>query len=98
MSRLGKKPIPVSDKVKVSIQGSLVSVTGPLGQLSRTLPEGLTGPLRKRGFGLGPSGRQHAAAVSAWDVPKTAFKYGGRVLDRVHKRIEDRRRGVSRDD
>ncbi|MBK8574397.1 MAG: 50S ribosomal protein L6 [Elusimicrobia bacterium] len=47
MSRLGKKPIPVSDKVKVSIQGPLVSVTGPLGQLSRTLPEGLTAHLDK---------------------------------------------------
>lgn len=42
MSRLGKKPIPVPEKVKVSIQGPLVSVAGPLGQLSRTLPEGLT--------------------------------------------------------
>lgn len=42
MSRLGKNPIPLSEKVKVSIQGGLVSVTGPLGQLSRTLPEGLT--------------------------------------------------------
>jgi large subunit ribosomal protein L6 len=42
MSRLGRKPIPVSDKVKVSIQGPVVSVTGPLGQLSRTLPDGLT--------------------------------------------------------
>jgi large subunit ribosomal protein L6 len=42
MSRLGKNPIPLSAKVNVSIQGSLVNVTGPLGQLSRTLPEGLT--------------------------------------------------------
>jgi ribosomal protein S8 len=46
MSRLGKKPIPVSDKVKVSIQGPLVSVTGPLGQLSRA-SRGPYGPLRK---------------------------------------------------
>lgn len=42
MSRLGIKPIPVPEKVKVTVQGPLVSVTGPLGQLSRTFPEGLT--------------------------------------------------------
>jgi large subunit ribosomal protein L6 len=42
MSRLGKKPIAVPEKVKVTIQGPLVSVTGPLGVLSRTFPDGLT--------------------------------------------------------
>lgn len=42
MSRLGKKSIPLSDKVKVSVQGSTVNVTGPLGQLTRSLPDGIT--------------------------------------------------------
>ncbi|MBL0059129.1 MAG: 50S ribosomal protein L6 [Elusimicrobia bacterium] len=42
MSRLGKKPIPIPEKVKVSIQGPTVDVTGPLGQMKRTLPDGLT--------------------------------------------------------
>jgi large subunit ribosomal protein L6 len=44
MSRLGKKPIPVPEKVKVALfKGPVVSVTGPLGQLTRTLAaEGLT--------------------------------------------------------
>lgn len=42
MSRLGKKPIPVPEKVKVALQGAVVNVSGPLGQLSRTLPAGLT--------------------------------------------------------
>ena len=36
MSRIGKQPIPVPDKVDVSIDGVSVRVKGPLGQLERT--------------------------------------------------------------
>ena len=35
MSRIGRMPIPLSDGVKVRIQGSRVTVTGPKGTLSR---------------------------------------------------------------
>lgn len=38
MSRIGKRPIPVPAGVKVAISGSTVTVTGPKGELSRTLP------------------------------------------------------------
>ncbi len=37
MSRIGKKPIQVPEKVEVSIKGDIVTVTGPKGSLSRTL-------------------------------------------------------------
>ena len=37
MSRIGKRPIPIPDKVTVSISGSTVTVKGPKGELSRTL-------------------------------------------------------------
>ena len=33
MSRIGKKPIQIPDKVKVNINGQLVAVEGPLGKL-----------------------------------------------------------------
>ena len=33
MSRIGKKPVAVPEKVKVSIQGNLITVEGPLGKL-----------------------------------------------------------------
>ena len=40
MSRIGKRPITIPGNVKVSIQGSVVTVEGPKGSLSRTfLPE-----------------------------------------------------------
>lgn len=51
MSRIGKQPISVPDKVQVDIQGNHVTVKGPLGELSRafspdmsiTLEDGILG-------------------------------------------------------
>jgi large subunit ribosomal protein L6 len=42
MSRIGKAPIPVPGGVTVSLNGLDVSVKGPKGSLSRTLPDGVT--------------------------------------------------------
>ncbi len=45
MSRIGKLPIPLESSVKVSVQGSEVSVQGPKGSLSHVLPQGITAEL-----------------------------------------------------
>lgn len=37
MSRIGKQPIEVPDKVEVSLQGTLLTVKGPKGELSRDI-------------------------------------------------------------
>ena len=42
MSRIGKQPIPVPEKVAVTLDGLLVVVKGPKGELSKTLPEGVS--------------------------------------------------------
>ena len=42
MSRIGKAPIPVPDKVSVNLDGLVVTIKGPKGELSRTLPEGVS--------------------------------------------------------
>jgi large subunit ribosomal protein L6 len=42
MSRIGKSPIPIPDKVSVSLDGLAVTVKGPKGELRRTLPDGVT--------------------------------------------------------
>ncbi len=42
MSRIGKVPIPIPSKVSVSLNGLDVTVKGPKGELSRTLPDGVT--------------------------------------------------------
>lgn len=41
MSRLGKKPIGIPEKVKVTVEDKLVKVSGPLGELSQTVPSGI---------------------------------------------------------
>ncbi len=42
MSRIGKLPVPVPDGVEVTLDGLTVAVTGPRGELVRTMPEGVT--------------------------------------------------------
>ncbi|MDA8132756.1 MAG: 50S ribosomal protein L6, partial [Elusimicrobia bacterium] len=41
MSRIGKKPITMPDKVKARVDGRTVHVEGPLGKLDYNLPEGI---------------------------------------------------------
>ncbi len=42
MSRLGKKGIAIPEKTEVTVASGVVSVKGPLGELSRSLPEHIT--------------------------------------------------------
>ena len=42
MSRIGKNPVPLPDKVTVSLDGLTVKVKRPKGELERTLPEGVS--------------------------------------------------------
>lgn len=42
MSRIGKKPIEIPAGVEVSIEGSLVRVKGPKGELTRNLPRAMS--------------------------------------------------------
>src|SRR6266508_4080855 len=42
MSRIGMKPIPVPEGVKVAVEESTVKVEGPKGKLSQAIPAGLS--------------------------------------------------------
>jgi large subunit ribosomal protein L6 len=42
MSRIGNKPIPVPQGVKVAIEGQMVKAEGPKGKLSQTVPGSLS--------------------------------------------------------
>lgn len=42
MSRIGRQPVPIPDKVKVEVSGNVVSVKGPNGSLEQEIPEGVT--------------------------------------------------------
>ncbi len=39
MSRIGRRPVEIPDKVKVDVAVGLIKVSGPLGQLEQTVPE-----------------------------------------------------------
>jgi large subunit ribosomal protein L6 len=41
MSRIGRMPIAIPDKVKVEPKGSMIEVTGPLGKLIQAIPPGI---------------------------------------------------------
>jgi large subunit ribosomal protein L6 len=42
MSRIGRNPITVPASVTLSVDGDVVTVSGPIGSMSRTLPDGIT--------------------------------------------------------
>ena len=42
MSRIGKLPVPVPENVEVSLDGLTIHVKGPKGELTRTMPEGVS--------------------------------------------------------
>ncbi|MEW5906597.1 MAG: 50S ribosomal protein L6 [Elusimicrobiota bacterium] len=46
MSRIGKKPIALPDKVKAKVENRTVLVEGPLGKLSYALPEGINAEVK----------------------------------------------------
>ena len=41
MSRIGKDPVQIPDKVSVDINGLTITVKGPKGELRRIMPEGV---------------------------------------------------------
>ena len=41
MSRIGKSPVLIPEKVSVDIDGLTVTVKGPKGELKRLMPEGV---------------------------------------------------------
>ena len=42
MSRIGKTPVLITDKVTVDFDGLTVTVKGPKGELKRLMPEGVS--------------------------------------------------------
>src|ERR1019366_8640383 len=42
MSRVGRMPIAIPDKVKIDFKPGLVDVTGPLGHVVQVIPRGIT--------------------------------------------------------
>jgi large subunit ribosomal protein L6 len=63
MSRIGLKPIPLPDKVKITIAGPQVNIEGPRGKASHRLPAGIEAALDGKILTIKNAGttRQHRA-------------------------------------
>lgn len=58
MSRVGKKPIAIPDKVKIKIEGKKVFVEGPKGKLNLVLPSSISAELKDKELILGRSSEE----------------------------------------
>ncbi|MBU2575193.1 MAG: 50S ribosomal protein L6 [Elusimicrobia bacterium] len=56
MSRIGRKPVVVPEKVKARIENRTVFVEGPLGKLSYGLPDGINAEVKEGGINLSVAG------------------------------------------
>jgi len=55
MSRIGKVPVPIPDKVKVDVKGQTVSVEGPKGKVSKTFADVVTITLADKKVSVKPN-------------------------------------------
>jgi large subunit ribosomal protein L6 len=70
MSRIGKKPVSVVDGVTLTQNGQDITVKGPKGELSFTLPDAVTGKLDGAEFTVSPvEGVKNANAM--WGMSRT---------------------------
>src|ERR1700760_462693 len=70
MSRIGKKPVPLPKGVTASIDGQLVKVKGPKGELSVKLVREVTATIGDDGITVTPDKKQERAA-KMWGLSRT---------------------------
>ena len=70
MSRIGKKPVPLPQGVTATVDGQVVTVKGPKGQLSLQLAETVNVEMTGDGIKVDP-GDDSRAARSAWGMSRT---------------------------
>src|SRR5262245_40950579 len=66
MSRIGKQPIPLPDKVKASAQNGEVHVEGPLGKLSIHLPPEVSVVVEGKQILIKRANDERAAKANHW--------------------------------
>jgi large subunit ribosomal protein L6 len=70
MSRIGKKPIGVPDKVEIKISGSVVDVKGPKGQLTYTFRKEVKVEKADKVINVTPA-NDSTAAKALWGLSRT---------------------------
>jgi large subunit ribosomal protein L6 len=70
MSRIGKRPVPVPANVQAAVEGQIVKVKGPKGELALTLPDEIK--VSKTGDGIAVEPREETKkARSMWGMSRT---------------------------
>lgn len=64
MSRIGKLPVVIPDKVKVSVQGTTVSVEGPKGKVQKTFDQTVAITADAKSVKIAPRGDSRAAQAN----------------------------------
>ncbi|MGI9479933.1 MAG: 50S ribosomal protein L6 [Hyphomicrobiaceae bacterium] len=70
MSRIGKRPVAVPDKVTATLEGQLIKVKGPKGELEFTVPDDVTIEQTDEGFVLNPV-EDSKQSRSMWGMSRT---------------------------
>jgi len=78
MSRIGKLPVPIPDGVDVTLDGLTVRVKGPKGELTRTMPDGVSIAL----------GGDDTVVVSRPDDTRTSKSRHGLVRTLIFNMVE----------
>ena len=95
MSRIGKKPIPVQQGVKVQVAEREVTLAGPKGTLKASVHPNLSVEVADGILQV----KRHTEAKSdralAWPLASTAAEHDGRCHDRLCAETRARRRRVS---
>jgi large subunit ribosomal protein L6 len=73
MSRIGKKAVPVPTGVTATVNGRLVSVKGPKGELRHTLNEFVVGAMGADGIKIDPVDKSKLAR-SSWGMSRTMVR------------------------
>lgn len=72
MSRIGKQPVGIPDKVEVKINGSIVEVKGPKGQLTYTFTKDVKFEKVDKGINVSPA-NDSTIARAQWGMSRTVL-------------------------
>lgn len=86
MSRIGKKPIEIPKGVKVELKGTLLTSTGPLGKLTKTIPDGIVLDLS-----------ENSVSVKVKDEDPNFEKFSGLTRTIISNAVDGVSKGFSRD-
>jgi large subunit ribosomal protein L6 len=71
MSRIGKKPVEIPDKVEVKIENNVVTAKGPLGTLSTTIRPEIILKMEDNKVYVSPSNEKDRKIRSYWGLSRT---------------------------